>query len=312
MTGHLRDGDVISADRVDTNVELSQILSDLFPLLRAVRPADLNYTLSALANALEGRGAQLGETLDDLGDYLGVIEEHLPTLREDLVALAEVADAYDLAAPDLMAVLANVTVTSKTIVEKREDLDTFFSDLAGLARTTSGFLADNEQNLIRMGEVTAPVVALLADYSPQFPCLIRGAAEYAPILSGIFDGDWVKQYIEFFTPQYRVWDERDLPIYGDVGHGPMCHGLPNFTIPAPGYGLNQGTDQDNNPPTSPIPHFGILPSSDVDSGHAGTQGDQRIINAMLAGANGHEDPDRYGALGSLLYGPVVREGVSGG
>ena len=67
----LEDGDVIPQDRVDTNVELSQILADLFPLLRAVRPADLNMTLNALATALEGRGEQLGETLDDLQVYLG-------------------------------------------------------------------------------------------------------------------------------------------------------------------------------------------------------------------------------------------------
>ena len=50
----LSDGDVIPADRVNTNVELSQILADLFPLLRAVRPADLNATLNALSTALAG------------------------------------------------------------------------------------------------------------------------------------------------------------------------------------------------------------------------------------------------------------------
>lgn len=42
----LQNGDVIPPDRVDTNVELSQVLNRLFPLLRAVRPADLNATPS--------------------------------------------------------------------------------------------------------------------------------------------------------------------------------------------------------------------------------------------------------------------------
>lgn len=312
-SGHLQDGDVIASDRVDTNVELSQILADLFPLLRSVRPADLNYTLSALATALEGRGEQIGETMDQLGQYLDVIDDHLPTLREDLVALAEVADAYDLAAPDLLDVLENVTVTSKTIVEKRADLDTFFADLTGLARTSTRLLRENEQNLIRMGEVTAPVIGLLAEYSPEFPCLIRGAANYAPILSKTFENDWVKQYIEFFTPQYRVFDERDLPTYGEVGHGPWCVGLPDFQIPATPHPLDQGTDLDDNPPTSAVPNLGLFePTSQIDSGHAGSTPDQQIINAMLAGDSGHEEPGRYGALGGLFYGPVVREGVSAG
>ena len=35
----LSDGDVIPADRVRTNVELQKILTDLFPLLRSVRPS---------------------------------------------------------------------------------------------------------------------------------------------------------------------------------------------------------------------------------------------------------------------------------
>src|SRR5215207_6386592 len=98
----IEDGDVIPADRVETNVELSQILADLFPLLRAVQPADLNATLNALSTALQGRGEQIGQTMDDLGAYLDVMDDHLPTLRQDLIALADVADTYDLAAPDLL------------------------------------------------------------------------------------------------------------------------------------------------------------------------------------------------------------------
>ncbi|MEV5003165.1 MCE family protein [Nocardioides sp. LML1-1-1.1] len=303
-----RDGDVIPADRVETNVELSQVLADLFPLLRAVRPQDLNRTLSALATALDGRGDQLGRTMDELGTYVGAIGEHLPTLRQDLISLAEVADAYDVAAPDLLDVLDNVTVTSKTITEKARDLDTFFSDLTGLADTATRVLATNEQNLIRMGQVSAPVVGLLARYSPEFPCLIRGAANYEPILSKTFEGDVVKQYIEIGAPQYRVYDERDLPTYGEVGHGPWCAGLPKFTVPGKKYTFDQGTDQDEKGGYLPFPIPG-LPNPNPASldGSVGSNAEQKLVNAMLAGRSGRS-ADTYGALGSLLYGPVVRAG----
>lgn len=186
--GELQDGDVIPADRVQTNVELSRVLANLFPLLRAVRPADLNATLSALATALEGRGNQIGETMDQLGTYVDAIGGHLPTLRKDLIALADVSDAYDDAAPDLLNVLDNVTVTSRTIGQMKDQLDVFFSDLGGLADTSTRILRENAQNLIRVGQVNEPITALLADYSPEFPCLIEGAARYAPILSKTFEG----------------------------------------------------------------------------------------------------------------------------
>ncbi len=304
----IADGDVIPSDRVDTNVELSQVLADLFPLLRSVRPADLNATLNALSTALEGRGNDLGQTMDELGEYIGEIEDHLPTLRQDLIALAEVADAYDLAAPDLLDVLDNVTVTSKTIIEKAADLDVFFSDLTGLARTATRVLGDNEQNLIRMGQVTEPLTDLLAEYSPEFPCLIRGAANYEPILSKTFEGNVVKQFIELFQPQYRVYDERDLPVYGEVGHGPWCAGLPKFTVPGTPNPLDQGSDIDELGGGLPIPGGQYFPTGSIDSGYAGTLPEQRVLTAMLAGESVRE-PDSYDrALGSLLYGPFVREG----
>ena len=227
----LQDGQVIPADRVETNVELSKILSDLFPLLRAVDPADLNVTLNALATALEGRGDQLGETLDELDAYLGAISDKLPTLRQDLISLANVADTYDLAAPDLIDVLGNLTVTSKTIIEKADDLDVFFSDLEGLAVTSTRVLSDNKRNLIQVGKVTEPVLRLLALYSPEFPCLIEGAAKYAPRLAKTFAGNQVKQYIEFGTAQYEPYNADDRPVYGEIGHGPGAHGLPNPEVP---------------------------------------------------------------------------------
>jgi phospholipid/cholesterol/gamma-HCH transport system substrate-binding protein len=292
---------------VETNVELSKILADLFPLLRAVQPAQLNYTLNALATALEGRGDQLGETLDQLDAYLGAISDKLPTLKQDLISLANVADIYDLAAPDLIDVLGNLTVTSKTVIEKAGDLDSFFSDLQGLAVTSTRVLSDNEKNLIRVGRLTEPVLKLLAVYSPEFPCLIEGAAKYAPRLARTFEGNQVKQYIEFGTAQYEAYHPDDRPLYGEVGHGPWCDGLPNPKVPADPAAFAEGSDIDENPPTGDLPTIlsGGAQRGATTSGYAGTDADKAIVNALLAGETGRA-ADSDAALGSLLYGPVVR------
>lgn len=304
----LSDGYVIPASRVRTNVELSKILANLFPLLRSIRPADLNATLNALATALAGRGQEIGETMDRLDDYLGVIGEHLPTLRQDLVKLADVAHTYDLAAPDLLGILHDVTTTSRTVIDSRDQLRTFFSDLGGLADTSADLLQDNEADLIRVGQVTEPVLRLLSVYSPELPCLLKGAARYAPRLARTFEGNQVKQYVELGTPQYRNYDRRDLPSYGEVGHGPWCLGLPHPKVPAPPVALKQGSDMDEHPPTNPLPITGQYGIGGAD--YAGTPGDQQVINALLAARTGRP-ADGYGALGSLLYGPVVRHGKDG-
>ena len=305
----LQDGDVIPAERVETNVELNKILADLFPLLRSIQPADLNATLNALATALGGRGEQLGATLDKLDSYLGAIDDHLPTLREDLILLAEVADTYNVAAPDLIGVLDNVTVTSKTILQQRQELDVFFGDVAGLADTTSAVLEENEANLIRIGELSEPLTRLLAVYSPQYPCLLKGLHNYQPRLARVFRGNMIRQYFVFNTPQYREYDHRDRPVYGEVGRGPWCLGLPTPPEPIGPQPLRDGTPQDNNPPESTTP--GTQPSGfGAGSGYGGSEGEQAIVNALLASRSGRA-ADSYGSLGSLMYGPVVR-GPEGG
>lgn len=299
----LRDGDVIPSSRVTTNVELSQILARLFPLLRSVRPADLNATLNALATALSGRGERIGQTMDKLDSYLGAIDDHLPTLRKDLVLLAQVADTYDVAAPDLIGVLRNATTTSRTVLDNKQQLDVFFGDLEGLANTSTRILSQNGADIIRVGQVTEPITRLLAVYSPEYPCLLEGLARYAPRLAKVFRGNMIRQFFQFNTPQYREYDQRDRPQYGEIGHGPWCLGLPNPPVPIPPQPLRDGTDMDSNPPSSTVP--GTQPQRAMTSGYAGTPGDQAIVNALLAGRSGRA-ADSYGSLGSLMYGPVVR------
>jgi len=301
----MSDGDVVPASRVRTNVELSKVLADLFPLLRSIRPADLDATLNALATALSGRGEHLGQTLDKLDSYLGSITGDLPTLRKDLVAVADVAHTYDVAAPDVLAVLRNLTVTSRTIVDSKAQLGSFFTELTGLADTSTRFLGENGAGLVRVSQLTEPLLRLLATYSPEFPCLIDGLALYRDRLNGIFEGGNVKQMLELGPPQYRAYDERDRPVYGEVGHGPWCLGLPHPPEPAPATPLDDGSDLDSNPPTSPLPG-----GAGLSSGYAGTDADRAVINAILASSSGRP-VDSYGSLPALMYGPVLRDGGSG-
>lgn len=299
----LQPGQVIGSDRVETNVELSQVLANLFPLLRSVRPADLNATLHALATALDGRGEQLGSTMDDLGVYLEAIDDELPTLREDLRLLADVAHTYNLAAPDLIEVLRNVTVTSRTVLERREDLASFFGDLTGLSVTATRVLGDNEALMIRAGEVTEPVTDLLAVYSPEFPCLLQGLDRYDEFLADMFSGQRVKQFVELGALQREAYEPEDRPVYGELGHGPNCRGLPFPQVPAGPSGIRNGDDQsihEENP-------FSILQGDarPVSMGYAGTEPEQQIVSAMLASSSGRSVDD-YGSFSALVYGPLVK------
>jgi phospholipid/cholesterol/gamma-HCH transport system substrate-binding protein len=241
----LSDGDVIPSSRVRTNVELSTILANLFPLLRSIRPADLSTTLYALANALRGRGDQLGETMVKLDSYLTDINVHLPTLKQDLVLLASVSKTYALAAPDLVRLLRNATTTARTVTTKEAELRGFFKDVTGLGKTSTRVLRTNERAIVREAALARPLLKLLDTYSPEFPCLLQGSAKYSKNLNDIFDTGRVEQTMSFAAKQRPPYGVQDRPEYGETGHGPWCLGLPNPPVPIGANPLKDGTDSDN-------------------------------------------------------------------
>ena len=308
----LSDGDVIPSSRVTTNVELSQILADLFPLLRAVRPADLNATLNALATALEGRGEKIGQSLERLDTYLTGIQPHLGTFRQDLIALADVTHTYEIATPDLMRLLRNATVTSRTLIDKRAQLGAFFDDVSGVSSTTSRVLAENEAGLIRFGQLSRPMMRLLDTYSPEYPCLLKGLDRYTSRLRPIFRNNRIYQKLELGATQKSAYDKNDKPVYGEVGHGPWCLGLPFPKVPIGANPLKDGSDNDSNPSQSQLPGTSsadplrqLFGGSATTSGYAGTPGEQHVVEAYLATRSG-KPVTRFSSMSSLIYGPLMR------
>lgn len=242
----LRDGSVIPAKRVTTNVELQRILANLFPLLRSIRPADLNSTLYAISHALQGKGDQIGDTFETLEGYLGRMNVELPTLRSDLQLLSQVSRTYELAAPDLIRLLRNATVTARTLTDKQDDLNRALVSLTGLASTTRVTLKENEKQLIAQTRSGRPLLALLDTYAPELPCVIVGLDRQIPNAKNVFNDGIIHQTLELGAPQRSAYTAADAPAYGEVGHGPWCLGLPdNYSKPAPFQPLKDGSDKDD-------------------------------------------------------------------
>jgi phospholipid/cholesterol/gamma-HCH transport system substrate-binding protein len=242
----LQDGSVIPASRVTTNVELQHILAELYPVLRAINPADVNATLYALSHALQGKGEDIGQTLDALNTYLSTMNKELPRLKSDLRLFADVARTYEKASPDLIETLENVTVTSRTIKKKDDDLEEALSGLTGLAKITRTTLAENKKLIRAQVRSANPLLKLLATYSPEFPCVFQGLYLQIPNTKNVFQKGRIHQTLELGTPQRTAYTAEDAPVYGEVGHGPWCLGLPaDYQNPAPFGPLKDGTDKDN-------------------------------------------------------------------
>ncbi len=293
----LSEGDVIRQDRTSTAIELERVLDNLLPLLRTINPGKLNATLNALATALEGRGERLGENLELVDGYFTRLNPELPTIRADLVGLADVSSIYADAAPDLVRMLRNFSVTTSTIKDKSQAYAGFLAGTAGFATTTRQLLDENGDRIIQLAAVGRPTLAVLAKYSPEYPCLLQGLAQSEDFIGKTFANGELHITLEVtrarsgFTPgEEPSWDER---------RGPRCYGLPNPPRPWPGNAFRDGTKGDGS--ASAVPQFLV----DPQSGTSGSSEEQGVVGALVApqlGVPASEVPD----LATLLFGPMAR------
>ena len=246
--GHLADGAVIDVDQTRTSVEIDQALNDLLPVLRTVSPVELNHTLTALGSSLNGRGEQLGQTIEQFDRYLRGFNPQLPQLHHDFAALGNVTRTYAAAADPLIHTLGNVTVTSDTIVAEHAALLRFLTDVATAADNTRDLLATNAHNLIAANRYARPVLHLLARYSPEFPCFFRGYAKLVPRIHNAVPKtpglNHAAHVVVEFVPSYPTYSNPiDLPEFKDK-RGPSCYGLPNPPMSLPVIHYKDGTQDD--------------------------------------------------------------------
>ncbi|WBQ08589.1 MCE family protein [Kribbella sp. CA-293567] len=316
----IRAGDVIARDKTAVGIEIEKVLNDALPLLQAVDPADLNATLNTLATALEGRGGEIGQTLTQLDGYLKKLNPNVPNLIAALTKLTQVSDIYGDVTPELVRALRNLTVTGNTVVEKEKQLQTFFTDVQTLSSTGNTFLKQNEDRVIRLGEVSRPVLDLLERYSPQFPCFLKVMTDTTPILNDTFRDGALNINLELITNQPTPYRPNETPKYLDR-RGPTCVGK-NYSHPgekpgpytqanpAPYITGEDGVIGDHNKQTRFPLNLQLnraMPGFAMDTGGPGTPAEQKVIDSFAGPAMGvpaGDVPD----LTTLVLGPLVRGG----
>jgi phospholipid/cholesterol/gamma-HCH transport system substrate-binding protein len=294
-TTPLRNGSAIAQDRSSAAIELGRVLDDVLPLLQAIQPDKLAATLGALSTALETRGGQLGSDVVSLGHYLAALNGQMPTIQADIDKLAAVLSTYDGAMPDLLAILRNVTVTATTVSEQRDQLAAFLADTADLADSGRAFFDRYGGRIIQLGQVSAPVLQLLAAYAPEYPCLLQGLVTLAPRADQVFAGGRMHITIEATRGNGGYTAGRDAPVYG-AHNGPQCDNLPNPKVPAPESNVNDGYD--HGAARSPS-------LTAISMGYAGTAEERGLLRPIVAGVTG-VSPAQVSDLATVLWGPLLR------
>lgn len=274
--GTLRSGDVIAQDHSANAIELERVLGDLLPLLRAVQPQKLNTSLGAISQALDHRGKPIGDSIGQLQDLLNQVNPLMPQFKADVTGLANAADVYTTAAPDILQALTDLATTAKTIVDTRADLDSLYSSVTAATGHLDEFLRKNKDNLIGVSAQSRPTLELLSRYSPEFPCLFDAVNRLKPLMEKALgkgtNEPGLHVTLTVQDPREKYVPGRDNPRFDATG-GPKCYGGGSA---APGV-----TDGDLGPANSP--------------------GERRLVAEILRPVLG-DVPD----WSSVLIGPALR------
>lgn len=219
-----------------TNVttEVNTVFENVVDLLDMVDPLKLNAVLTAVADAVRGKGEKIGEATTDLNEVLTALNSRNDVFREDIRALKNLGDTYSAAAEDIVSILDAVSTTGTTVVEHKDALDTLLLNAVGVSEAGSNLLVSSKDNLVTAINSLEPTTELLNMYSPAYACTLQGAQWIIDNGEGVFGGDGRTFVVDVaLLPGNDPYSfPENLPVVaakGGPGGRPGCGSLPDAT-----------------------------------------------------------------------------------
>jgi phospholipid/cholesterol/gamma-HCH transport system substrate-binding protein len=220
--GTLVAGTTIREDTAPQSIETQRLLADTFPLLASLHPAELDAALTAVAQALDGRGEQIGTSLDTLDGYLRELAPHHPALVADIQALATASDRLADAVPDLAGTVRDLATTTRTVAEKREALGTFLATGATAATALDEVLSRNERSLVAMSPALQQVLRAFDANTTGVARTAKSIPDFLDALVRVSGGNpYFRIELQLDGVSRGVYTSADCPRYPGA-EGPNC------------------------------------------------------------------------------------------
>jgi phospholipid/cholesterol/gamma-HCH transport system substrate-binding protein len=169
--------------------EFNTLFQTVVSISEKVDPVKLNETLAATAQALDGLGDRFGQSIVHGNEILSDLNPKMPQIRYDTQKLADLADTYANAAPDLFDFLHNAVTTARTLNQEQSNLDAALMASVGFGNTGGDVFERGGPYLVRGAEDLIPTSQLLNTYSPEILCTIRNYHDVAPKVADSLGGN---------------------------------------------------------------------------------------------------------------------------
>jgi virulence factor Mce-like protein len=195
--GHLLVGETITSVGLSKTTTLQGDATDLDNLLKALHPAALDETLTAIATALKNQGPQLGTTIDQVAAYLDEMLPEIPNIVNDVGQIGPVANTLSQATPPILSTIANGSVLATTITNESTQLRQLLAQGTPTANDITSVLQGSESafedlvanSAVLLGDVASNpnFVAQVLNGFDKWSKAFAAAESHGPYLS--FAGD---------------------------------------------------------------------------------------------------------------------------
>lgn len=192
--------------------ELERVLSELYPILKAVKPSELASVIGSLAQGADGEGPAINRQIANFALLADVQARHDADFRQFLDDLALLSDELADRAGDLVGAARDLNIALPPINERSDELAAFLDQASRLSTDLADLLDNNQSLLQKAATVGGKPLQILYDRQPLIRPLLDGLRTFFMVLSevGHIDtGDGTKYAAVKFVvgeecPQARV------------------------------------------------------------------------------------------------------------
>ena len=209
--------------------ELEEVLTDIYPILKAIDPAELTTVLGELADGGRGMGEAINRSIVNGATLSETFAANAELTREFLGDLAAVSDQLAASADDLVATAGAANVALPTLNSHEDDVIALLQQTGRLSNDVADLLESNR----------AFVEASLGEGSKGVQLLYDRRDQVMPLVIGL------RQDVQTLATSIRVdlGDGTLMAAVKSIMGGDLCG-----VIPCPGTGAAA-----EQPPTSPVP-----------------------------------------------------------
>jgi phospholipid/cholesterol/gamma-HCH transport system substrate-binding protein len=165
--------------------ELEKVLTDLYPILKAVKPEELATVIGTLAAGGEGEGPSIARSLDNFEKVARIQVEHSADTQQFLDDVADLADELSKRADDVAAGARDLNAALPTLNQRGDELATVLTQGARLAADVADVLENNRPFLQKSVTEGGQTIQVLYDERSHIGPLVLGLRQFVETLAEV-------------------------------------------------------------------------------------------------------------------------------